>query len=118
MNPDVPSGLLVLDKPSGVTSFHCVHRVKKILQNVKVGHCGTLDPMAQGVLLVLTGRSTRLQDRFMGLEKHYWFRAEFGRATDTGDREGKPIAEAPYDHLTTEALQEGLGRQLGEQMQI
>ncbi len=91
-----PSGLLVLDKPSGPTSFDCVHRIKQILPGVRVGHCGTLDPMAEGVLLVLLGSSTRLQDQFLALEKQYWFRAKWGVKTHTGDREGK-VLETRFD---------------------
>ena len=72
---DFPSGLLLLDKPAGVTSFDCVQVAKKQSGAARAGHCGTLDPAARGLLLILLGSSTRLQDSFLGLEKEYLFRA-------------------------------------------
>src|ERR1017187_4284186 len=81
-------GLLLLDKPFGVTSFDCVHHVRRRLNVKRVGHCGTLDPAARGLLMVLVGPATRTQDSFLGLEKEYAFKAEFGRKTSTADLEG------------------------------
>src|SRR4051812_22090042 len=98
--PEAPSGLLVLDKPSGPTSYDCVHRVKKILQPAKVGHCGTLDPLAQGVLILLFGAATRRQDEFLQMEKQYWLRGLFGRSTATGDREGDEVPCNPFSGTT------------------
>jgi tRNA pseudouridine55 synthase len=111
------SGLLVVDKPSGLTSFQCVHRIKKILGDVRVGHCGTLDPMAQGVLVVLYGAATKLQDEFLVLEKQYWFRARWGIMTDTGDRDGKETARFDFAHVTEGALAAALTRFEGNQLQ-
>ncbi len=105
MSSESCSGLLVLDKPVGVTSYDCVHRVKDVLQAKRVGHCGTLDPLARGVLLILTGAATRQQDTFLGLEKHYWFRAEFGHETTTGDREGERRNTRSWDHVTRQTLE-------------
>src|SRR5882672_2375931 len=82
---EAPSGLLLLDKPSGVTSFDCVQVAKQCLGAARAGHCGTLDPAARGLLLILVGSATRQQDSFLGLEKEYWFCGEFGVKTDTGD---------------------------------
>lgn len=108
------SGLLVLDKPAGVTSYDCVHRVKRILGVRRVGHCGTLDPLAEGVLLVLFGQATRLQESYLGLEKQYRFRAEFGRATTTGDREGTVLQTADYASVSESTLRQTLGQFTGE----
>src|SRR5258708_5727081 len=101
---DFPSGLLLLDKPSGVTSFDCVYQVKRKLGAKRVGHCGTLDPAARGLLMILVGTATRGQDSFLGLEKEYWFRGEFGRKTSTADLEGRVIEEKPQDHVSRESL--------------
>ena len=90
---ELPSGLLLLDKPSGVTSFDCVYQVKRKLGAHRVGHCGTLDPSARGLLMILIGKATRGQDSFLGLEKEYLFRGEFGRKTSTADLEGEVIEE-------------------------
>src|SRR4051812_14076633 len=101
---DSPSGLFLLDKPAGVTSFDCVQLAKRRLGAERAGHCGTLDPAARGLLLIVTGLATRQQDSFMGLEKEYWFRAQMGIKTSTGDREGERIDEKPYQHVTEVSL--------------
>jgi tRNA pseudouridine55 synthase len=111
------SGLLLLDKPAGLTSYDCVHRVKRILAREKVGHCGTLDPLAMGVLILLVGRATRQQSTFLDLEKQYWFRGEFGRVTDTGDREGQCLRSPGFGHVTAQHLKDALDTFVGEQMQ-
>jgi tRNA pseudouridine55 synthase len=102
---DSPSGLLLLDKPAGVTSFDCVQVVKRKLSAGRVGHCGTLDPAARGLLLLLVGTATRQQESFLGLEKYYCFKAQFGVKTSTGDREGRTIEERPHDHVAKTALE-------------
>lgn len=112
------SGLLLLDKPSGVTSFDCVAVVRRRLGIQRVGHCGTLDPAARGLLLILVGPATRKQDSFLSLEKEYWFRAEFGRRTSTGDLEGEVDATAPFGHVTAEPLRKVLENFVGDIAQI
>lgn len=111
------SGLLVVDKPAGLTSFDCVHRVKNILQAKKVGHCGTLDPMAKGVLLLLVGKATREQESFLGLEKQYRFRGQFGQASSTGDREGTITETKDFSHITRIRLESVLQGFQGKQTQ-
>jgi len=115
---ETPQGLLLLDKPSGVTSFDCVAVVRKKLGVQRVGHCGTLDPAARGLLLVLVGAATSSQDSFLGLEKEYWFTAELGRRTSTGDREGKMTETKPWGHVTKDALEESLRRFTGDIQQV
>lgn len=90
-----PSGLLVVDKPAGPTSHDVVDAVRRLLGTRRVGHAGTLDPPATGVLLVLVGAATRLSPYLTGLEKEYAAVVRFGRATTTDDATGEVVAEGP-----------------------
>lgn len=85
-------GLLVIDKPAGVTSHDVVANTRRILKERRIGHTGTLDPFATGVLLVLVGKATRLAQFLSGADKEYHAIIRLGYATDTGDRTGTPIA--------------------------
>ena len=92
-----PDGVLVVDKPGGLTSHDIVARARRIFGTREVGHAGTLDPMATGVLLLLFGEATKLSN-FLTLEsKRYRAIVSFGRATDTLDAEGTTTSEAPVD---------------------
>jgi tRNA pseudouridine55 synthase len=93
----VSDGVLLVDKPAGPTSFAVVARIRAALdRRVKVGHAGTLDPFATGLLLVLVGRATRLQAHLMGLPKRYRAEVVLGVRSDTGDRDGTLVAgDAP-----------------------
>src|SRR6266536_2211716 len=84
------SGVLLVAKPAGVTSHDVVARIRRggLARRAKVGHAGTLDPFATGLLLVLVGRATRFQRFFLGLSKTYRTRARFGARSDTGDPTG------------------------------
>ncbi len=84
-------GLLLIDKPAGMTSHDVVAQVRRILRVRRVGHTGTLDPFATGLLAVLVGRATRLARFLSGLEKEYEALIRLGFATDTGDLEGQPL---------------------------
>ncbi|MBK9153946.1 MAG: tRNA pseudouridine(55) synthase TruB [Chloracidobacterium sp.] len=85
-------GILVIDKPEGITSHDVVNRVRRILRIKRVGHTGTLDPFATGVMVILIGRATRLA-RFLDKdEKEYEARVQFGSETETGDLTGQVIA--------------------------
>ncbi|HEX4154572.1 MAG TPA: tRNA pseudouridine(55) synthase TruB [Acidobacteriaceae bacterium] len=86
------NGLLILDKPSGITSHDAVSIVRRATGERSVGHLGTLDPMATGVLPLLLGRYTRLAQFFTDASKHYTGTIRFGFATDTFDAEGIPVA--------------------------
>lgn len=88
-------GLLLLDKRAGQTSFQSLSSVKRALGTGRVGHCGTLDKFAEGLLIVLVGSSTRLVPWFTGCDKTYEARVLFGEETDTLDPEGSVIARAP-----------------------
>ena len=85
-------GVLIIDKPAGITSHDVVARVRRILNEKRVGHTGTLDPFATGVLVVLVGRATRLAQFLSGTDKEYEAVIRLGRATDTGDVTGQLLA--------------------------
>lgn len=90
MSEAQPSGLILYDKPAGVTSHDVVAKVRRELgHGLKVGHAGTLDPFATGLLLVLVGRATRVQRFLMALPKRYLATARFGAVSTTGDPEGE-----------------------------
>jgi tRNA pseudouridine55 synthase len=91
-------GVLVIDKPAGLTSHDVVARARHILRERRIGHTGTLDPFATGVLVVVVGRATRLAQFLSGVEKEYEAIIRLGYATDTGDVTGNPI---PNPHQTT-----------------
>jgi tRNA pseudouridine55 synthase len=84
-------GVLNIDKPPGLTSHDVIARVRHILNERRIGHTGTLDPFATGVLVVLVGRATRVAQFLSGVEKEYEAIIRLGYATDTGDRTGNPI---------------------------
>lgn len=92
-------GLVLLDKPEGVSSFQCLGPVKRALGSRRVGHVGTLDPFASGLLGVVTQRATRLAPLLNGLEKRYQAVIRFGVETDTLDPEGNVVREAPVPDL-------------------
>ncbi|MFN2500371.1 MAG: tRNA pseudouridine(55) synthase TruB, partial [Pyrinomonadaceae bacterium] len=85
------NGALLIDKQVGLTSHDVVARVRHLLQQRRMGHTGTLDPFATGLLVVLVGRATRLAQFLSGLQKEYEAVIRLGFATDTGDITGKPL---------------------------
>src|SRR5262245_28958106 len=87
-------GLLIIDKPGGVTSHDVVQRARKLLKTSRVGHLGTLDPMATGVLLLCIGKATRIGRFLTTSPKEYIGEIRFGFATTTYDREGEPAGPA------------------------
>src|SRR3569832_818702 len=97
------NGILVIDKPAGLTSHDVVQRVRRITKERSVGHLGTLDPMATGVLPLLLGKFTRLAQFFGDAGKEYEGTIRFGLATDTYDAEGEPLdSEKPANFSDTE----------------
>ncbi len=97
-----------MDKPEGITSHDVVDRVRKLANTRKVGHLGTLDPIATGVLPLVIGRATRLAQFFSANDKSYDGRIRFGWATDTYDREGTPMSAATEPRFSREQLEEAL----------
>jgi tRNA pseudouridine55 synthase len=110
-------GLLVLDKPAGISSAGAVDRVKRVLGIKHVGHGGTLDPIATGVLAVCIGAATKLSSYLLADDKAYEAEGRFGIETDTLDRTGTVTAERPVE-VTREALIAALAGRLGEQEQM
>jgi len=92
-------GLILLDKPPGITSFSALTPLKGKLETRRIGHAGTLDKFATGLLVVLVGRYTRLADLFSGLDKCYQATIVLGRSTDTLDPEGQTVEEGPVPDL-------------------
>jgi tRNA pseudouridine55 synthase len=108
-----PEGLVVVYKPRGITSHDVVDGVRRILGTKKVGHAGTLDPMAQGVLVLGVGRATRLLRYLSGLDKEYEGTGVFGVETDTLDADGDVVRTAPVD-VEPDALGKTLDSFVGE----
>jgi tRNA pseudouridine55 synthase len=108
------NGLLILDKPAGMTSHDVVARVRRASGESSVGHLGTLDPMATGVLPLLLGKFTRLAQFYGAHEKAYTGTIRFGFATDTYDAEGSPTSEAAEPSLTLELVRATAARFRGE----
>ncbi len=88
------NGFLLIDKPKGVTSANCVYQLRKILGIKKIGHCGTLDPLATGLLPVCIGEATKFSSFMSDLDKTYEVDISFGLETDTGDIEGEIISKS------------------------
>ena len=106
-SPERPeiSGVLIVDKPAGMTSHDVVARARRLLRTRQVGHFGTLDPFATGVLPLSVGKATRFAQFYLKSRKAYEGTMRFGFATDTYDATGKPAAEAVPVHLEAEELE-------------
>ncbi len=112
-------GLLIIDKPEGLTSHDVVARVRRALGMRRIGHTGTLDPLATGVLVLCLGRATRLQRFFIGSDKEYIARIRLGFATDTYDRTGKPASPmAASNEVMEEQVKAVLQQLQGTRRQI
>ena len=92
---DGPSGVLLIDKAPDMTSHDVVAIARRALNTKKIGHCGTLDPMATGLLMLVIGRATKIQDLLMSEDKEYQGTLTLGKATSTQDRQGEVIEEHP-----------------------
>lgn len=101
-----------------MTSHDVVARVRRVFRLRKVGHGGTLDPMATGLLVLLIGRGTKLSDRFMGSDKEYEGVMRLGISTDSQDADGKILQERDFAHVTREDLEAQLAQRRGDQMQM
>lgn len=111
-------GVLLIDKPDGMTSHDVVDRVRHKLKMKRVGHAGTLDPNATGLLIVLVGKATKLSQHLMGLDKTYEGVIRLGVQTTTQDAEGEPVSERPVPELTEEQVKEAMKVFEGDQYQI
>lgn len=116
--PEPPTGLVVVDKPGGWTSHQVVGRCRRLLGTRRVGHAGTLDPMATGVLVVGAGRATRLLGQLALTDKAYEATIRLGQATITDDAEGEVTASAGALGLADAAIEAGLARLRGAIQQV
>jgi tRNA pseudouridine55 synthase len=107
-----------VDKPPILTSHDVVDRLRRHFDFKKVGHCGTLDPAATGLLVIVLGKATKLQDRLMADDKTYEGTMRLGISTDSQDADGEIIATKPVPPLTAEALEEVLAKFRGDIQQI
>lgn len=110
-------GLILLNKPSGITSFGAVAKIRKLTGEKRVGHTGTLDPMAVGVLPILLGRATCLSSYILEADKSYTATVKLGITTDTEDITGKVLTEKPVN-ITNEQLINALKKFTGEISQV
>jgi tRNA pseudouridine55 synthase len=111
-------GILLVDKPAGLTSHDVVDRIRRHFGFKKVGHCGTLDPAATGLLIIVLERATKLQDRLMSADKTYEGVMLLGIATDSQDADGEVVAEKPVPPLTADDLEQVLVKFRGDIQQI
>jgi len=107
-------GIVVVNKPAGITSHDVVSAVRRKFNMKRVGHAGTLDPMATGVLIVLLGKSTKMFDKFVAFDKAYRATLRLGLKTATADITGKVLEEKPYAGISREQVEEVLKRFTGE----
>jgi len=115
---DSLNGFLNIDKPAGMTSHDVVARVRRGLHVKKVGHAGTLDPMATGVLIVCMGPATRLSEYVMQSTKRYRARVRLGATTDTYDADGEILSETDASHITLEDIEQALSPFVGDIAQV
>jgi tRNA pseudouridine55 synthase len=112
------NGLLVIDKPQGVTSFDMVRQTRRWCKTRRVGHAGTLDPLATGVLPVAVGWATRLVEYMMAGEKTYQATLKLGASTDTQDSEGQSLETKDWQHVDRGAFDDALSEFLGPIQQL
>lgn len=101
-------GVLNIDKPGGMTSHDVINRIRRLTGIRRIGHAGTLDPLATGVLLLCIGRTTRLVEYLVGHDKVYEVTVRLGQTTNTYDAEGEVVVERPFTHLTTAQIEQAL----------
>lgn len=112
------NGILLIDKPAGLTSHDVVRRVRRICKTRRVGHTGTLDPMATGVLVVAVGEGTRIVEFLMEGRKGYRATLKLGETTDTQDAEGRIVAQADWSTVTEATVRRVFAALTGPQEQL
>lgn len=112
------SGILLLDKPLGMTSNEALQRVKRLYHARKAGHTGSLDPLAEGLLPLCFGEATKLSAYLLDADKHYWVKVRLGVSTTTGDAEGEVVQTRPVDGVTRAALEQVVNRFVGPIQQL
>src|SRR6202167_3857390 len=116
--PPPPVGILLLDKRVGLSSNAALQRVRRLAGGVKAGHCGSLDPLASGMLPICLGEATRLAGELLAARKAYRFGIQLGERSSTGDAEGEIIERVAVPPLTTAAIAATLARFLGSHSQL
>jgi tRNA pseudouridine55 synthase len=111
-------GAILVDKPSGPTSHDVVDAIRRQFGIKKVGHCGTLDPNATGLLVIVLGRGTKLSEKLMSDDKVYEGTIKFGETTNSYDSDGEILETKPVPPLTVEQLNELAATFVGDQMQM
>jgi tRNA pseudouridine55 synthase len=117
-NESVIDGVLLIDKAPGMTSHDVVAIVRRVLGTRKVGHCGTLDPLATGLLLITLGRGTKIQDLLMSEDKEYQGTMKLGESTDSQDADGQVTETRPVPELSPEKLEEAFAKYDGDFYQM
>ncbi len=112
------NGILIVNKPMGLTSHDVVKEVRRKFKMRQVGHAGTLDPLATGILIMLLGKTTKLFNKFVGLDKAYRATLVLGTTTDSADIQGKVMKTLPYEHVTRVRAEEVFKKFTGEMNQI
>jgi tRNA pseudouridine55 synthase len=110
-------GAILIDKPAGPTSHDVVDAIRRQFGIKKVGHCGTLDPNATGLLIIVLGRGTKLSERLMGDDKVYEGTMKFGEETDSYDCDGEMVSSLPVPPMTLDQLNEEAATFIGDIMQ-
>lgn len=110
-------GALLIDKPSGMTSHDVVDEIRRQFGIKKVGHCGTLDPNATGLLIIVLGKATKLSERLMSDDKVYEGTIKFGESTDSFDSDGELLSSLPVPPITLDELNKLASEFIGDQMQ-
>jgi tRNA pseudouridine55 synthase len=110
-------GILLVDKPRDHTSHDVVARLRGKLKMKRIGHAGTLDPMATGLLIILVGKATRVSQYLISLDKEYEGTVELGKVTDTQDADGEMMETRPVPNFTDAQIREAMNTFLGDQYQ-
>src|SRR5580693_2571822 len=111
-------GAILIDKPAGPTSHDVVDALRRSFRIEKVGHCGTLDPRATGLLIIVLGKGTKLSEKLMGDDKEYQGTIKFGESTDSHDSDGELTGSLPVMPMTLDQLNEEAATFIGDQMQV
>lgn len=117
LTQDAPEGILLVDKPQGITSHDVVAKMRRVFHMKKVGHAGTLDPMATGMLLILIGKATKASQYLMSMDKEYTGTVKLGVITDSQDADGEITEERPVPELTEAQVLAEMKTFLGDQYQ-
>jgi tRNA pseudouridine55 synthase len=112
-----PEGILLVDKPQGITSHDVVDKIRRLYGTRRVGHAGTLDPMATGLLIILVGKATKASQYLMSQEKEYIGQATLGTTTDSQDADGEVTETKPVPEISEQQIKDILKSMLGDQYQ-